>query len=83
MPFCFSDKLNILTETYYREVEKLRDAAIQAGTCLRVRCKGVVQAVKAICATLYKIESAEIIKGVQRLHSLTGNSVCVFQFGAQ
>ena len=68
------DKLNILMEVYYREVEKLRDSAIQEGGCARSSCKHVVQSVKAICATLYKIETAEVIKSVRGLQTLMADA---------
>jgi len=34
----FRDKLNILIESFYREVEKLRDAAIQVLLCVPLLC---------------------------------------------
>ena len=57
-------------ETYYREVEKLRDSAIQDGGCSRAHCKTVLQTVKALCATLYKIETADVIKSMAKLEKL-------------
>ena len=61
-------------EVYYREVEKLRDVAIQNGGCAGASCKTVVQSVKAICATLYKIETAEVIKNVRTLQTLMADA---------
>ena len=69
------DKLNILMETYYREVEKLRDSAIQDGGCSRVHCKNVVQTVKAVCATLYKIETVDVIRSIDKLQKLAKEAV--------
>ena len=61
-------------ETFYGEVEKLRDQAIQSG-CQRVQCKSVVQSVKAICAVLYKMETIDVIRAIQRLYSVTMEKV--------
>ncbi|ELT95575.1 hypothetical protein CAPTEDRAFT_208017, partial [Capitella teleta] len=65
------DKLNILIETFYKEVEKLRDLAIQKG-CESVHCKGVIQAMKAVSAVMHKIETVDMIKAAERLESVTG-----------
>ena len=62
-------------ETYYREVEKLRDSAIQGGGCSPVQCKSVIQCVKAVCATLYKIETVDIIRSIEKLQKLASQVV--------
>ena len=39
--------------------------------CGKVHYHAVIQSVKAICATLNKVETFEIIKAIKRLRSLT------------
>ena len=39
--------------------------------CKKVQCRSVVQAVKAICAVLCKIETIDIIHAVQKLQTVT------------
>lgn len=64
------DKLNLLMETFYKEVEKLRDAAIQGSADSVSPCAGVVQAVKAICMVLHQIETIDVARAVKRLMEL-------------
>ena len=61
-------------ETFYGEVERLRDRAIQRG-CEGVQCKAVIQSVKALCAVLYKMETIDVIRAIERLYTVTMEKV--------
>ncbi len=39
--------------------------------CSKVHCHAVVQTVKAICATLHRVETIDIIKATRMLGSIT------------
>ncbi|ESO91538.1 hypothetical protein LOTGIDRAFT_175770 [Lottia gigantea] len=68
-PWTFRESLDILMETFYTEIEKLRDQTLQ-GQTKNVNCKALHQSVKALCAILAKIETTEITKAIDRLNSI-------------
>ncbi|CAH1786121.1 unnamed protein product [Owenia fusiformis] len=63
--------MTILLDTFYKEVEKLRDKCIKAE---KVQTSAVIQSIKAICSILAAIETNDITKAIKRLVSLTGDT---------
>ncbi|PNF36119.1 hypothetical protein B7P43_G10961, partial [Cryptotermes secundus] len=70
------DSLIILLETLEREMEKVQTAASQMcgqhvpGLMPQLQAKGVVQAVKAICALMGNVETQDITESVESFESV-------------
>ncbi|KAL5007561.1 hypothetical protein ScPMuIL_016367 [Solemya velum] len=71
------DQLDILMETFYGEIEKLRNHILQGDSSL-IQSKGLNQSVKAICSILAKIETIEITKKLQKAEHIVGKLMVGF-----
>ncbi|XP_064599757.1 phosphatidylinositol 4-phosphate 3-kinase C2 domain-containing subunit alpha-like [Liolophura sinensis] len=66
------ESLDILMETFYREVERLRDQTLQ-GKAEVSQCRSLTQSVKAVCAILAKIETMALSKSLSRVQDIVSN----------
>ncbi|XP_013408190.1 phosphatidylinositol 4-phosphate 3-kinase C2 domain-containing subunit alpha-like [Lingula anatina] len=60
------DHLKILLETFDKEVEKIRAIATEK-TLSKLQPKNLIQAVHAVCAILFKLETNSITKAIARM----------------
>uniref|UniRef100_T1J9I0 Uncharacterized protein n=1 Tax=Strigamia maritima TaxID=126957 RepID=T1J9I0_STRMM len=68
------ETLTILLETFESEVEKMREQALKLNSGL-IQPKGVIQAVKAICAILSQVEICEVTSAVESLSQVCSSFI--------
>lgn len=61
------DNLDILMDTFYKEIEKLSDHALQGDL---IQPKSLKQSVKAICSVLEQLETMELVSAVERIENI-------------
>ncbi|KAK3101653.1 hypothetical protein FSP39_005228 [Pinctada imbricata] len=63
------DQLETLMNTFYKEIESMRDHILKKET-RQIHSVGVVQVVKAICMTLAKIETVEVSRKLKKVEDI-------------